>query len=294
MAVLAYDGADFHGWQHQPGMRTVQDCLQQALRRVLRHQVVVFGAGRTDAGVHAAGQTANFFTTNPAPVQGLFHAIGSRLPKDMTLIRLDPVPLTFHATHTAVSKLYRYRIHNTPGRPCERQNQRFVYHFWQPLDVGAMREAAAAWVGTHDFTSFASSGNVRSTNVRTVLRLDVSRHEWEIRIDVEGTGFLYNQVRNFVGTLVEIGRGRWPAARAAEILAARDRTQAGPTAPARGLCMQWVRYNIPGLPPPSPEQLARAEAARPPTGAERAAVDERPVSTAPLPADYPTDEEDPA
>jgi len=291
MTLIAYDGADFHGWQSQPGMRTVQDCLEQALRRVLRHRVVVFGAGRTDSGVHAAGQVANFFTTSEAPLQGIFHATGSRVPKDMSIVRMDPVPLTFHATHSAVCKLYRYRIHNAPGRPCENLSQRFVYHYWRPLDVAAMRRAAATWVGTHDFTSFASSGNVRLSNIRTILRIDVYRQGWEVRIDVIGTGFLYNQVRNMVGTLIEFGRAHWPAERAAEILAARDRTQAGPTAPAHGLCMQWVKYDIPGLPEPTQAVLDRAAILTGPMGSERADVDERPISTAPMPADYPQDEE---
>lgn len=291
MTLIAYDGADFHGWQSQPGMRTVQDCLEQALRRVLRHRVVVFGAGRTDSGVHAAGQVANFFTTSEAPLQGIFHATGSRVPKDMSIVRMDPVPLTFHATHSAVCKLYRYRIHNAPGRPCENLNQRFVYHFWKPLDVAAMRRAADAWVGTHDFTSFASSGNVRASNVRTILRIDVYRQAWEVRVDVIGTGFLYNQVRNMVGSLIEFGRGHWPVDRAPEILAARDRTQAGPTAPANGLCMQWVKYDIPGLPPATQEVIDRVAALTGPVGADRADVDQRPISTAPMPPDYDVNEE---
>lgn len=294
MMHLAYDGADFHGWQFQPNLRTVQECIEQAIRRVARHQVAVVGAGRTDSGVHAAGQVANFFTANPTPAVALARAIGSRLPKDMTLIRLSQVPLTFHATHSAVSKLYRYRIHNRTGRPCESQEQRFVYHHWSPLDLDRMRAAAAAWVGTHDFTSFASKGNKRLSNVRTVLRIDVYRVGWEVRIDVEGTGFLYNQVRNLVGTLLEMGSGHWPVERAAEILAARDRSQAGPTAPARGLCMQWVKYDIPNLPPPTEEMLERARDAQPPQGLERARVDDRPASTAPLPPGYDTEEEPPA
>ena len=291
MTLIAYDGADFHGWQTQPGMRTVQDCFEQALRRVLRHRVVVFGAGRTDSGVHAAGQVANFFTTSPAPLQGIFHATGSRVPKDMSIIRMDPVPLTFHATHTAVCKLYRYRIHNKPGRPCANLTQRFVYHYWRPLDINAMRRAASAWIGTHDFTSFASSGNVRSTNVRTISRIDVYREGLEIRVDVIGTGFLYNQVRNMVGTLIEFGRGHWPAEQAADILAARDRKRAGPTAPANGLCMQWVKYDIPGLPEPTQATLDRVAGLTGPVGVERADVDGRPISTAPLPPDYDIDEE---
>jgi tRNA pseudouridine38-40 synthase len=282
MLVLAYDGGEFHGWQLQPGMRTVQECLEQALRRTLRHQVGVLGCSRTDSGVHAAGYVANLYSTNPAPERGLFHSIGSRLPKDMTILSLAEVPLTFHATRSALAKLYRYRIHNAPGRPCGQQLQRYVYHVWHPLDLDAMRQAAEHWIGTHDFTSFAAAGGVRESNVRTIHRIEIWRRALEVRIDIEGSGFLYKQVRNMVGTLCEIGRGHWAPQRAKEILEARDRTYAGATAPARGLCLQWVRYDLPNLPPPTPEMLERAEQARPPAGSQRAKVDDSPGSTAPM------------
>jgi tRNA pseudouridine38-40 synthase len=269
----------------------VQAALEQAMRRVLRHQVVVIGCSRTDAGVHAAGYVANVYTTSPAPNIAILRSAGSRVPKDMTLIHLEEVPLTFHSTRSALSKLYRYRIHNASGRPCEQLRQRFVYHFWQPLDIDALRRAADAWVGTHDFTSFASAGNDRETNVRTIHRIEVYREGQEIRIDMEGEGFLYKQVRNMVGTMVEIGRGQWPVERAGEILAARDRQAAGPTAPARGLCLQWVRYDLTRLPPPSAELLERAARAQPPAGAARAEVDGPKVAEAPVPPGLELDEE---
>jgi len=250
--TLAYDGAAFYGWQRQPGFRTVQDTVEQAVRRVVRHQIYIFGAGRTDSGVHAAGQEANFFTLSGLPPQTLFHAIGSRLPKDCTLINLTQVPLAFHATQSAVSKLYRYRVFNAHGRPVEHLLHNCTYHVWQPLDLPAMRKAAALLVGTHDFSAFAASGNQRTTNVRTILRCDIYRVGLELRFDVIGTGFLYNQVRNMVGTLLEFGRGKWPPEHMTHILASLDRRQAGPTAPARGLCMRWVRYNLANLPPDPP------------------------------------------
>ncbi len=294
MLVLAYDGTDFHGWQLQPGLRTVQDCLEQALRRVVRHQVVVIGCSRTDAGVHAAGYVANFYATTPAHNIAVFRSVGSRLPKDMTLIHLDEVPLAFHATRSAVSKLYRYSIHNALGRPCERLHHRRSYHFWQPLDIDAMRNAAEHWIGTHDFSSFASAGNDRETNVRTIHRIEIYRAGSEVRIDIEGDGFLYKQVRNMVGTLCEIGRAHWPHTRARDILLARDRQAAGPTAPARGLCLRWLKYDIPSLPPPAPLLLQRAQQAQSPTGAERGRVDHQDRSTAPLPPNVDLREEPPA
>lgn len=291
MLTLAYDGTDFHGWQFQPGERTVQDCLEQALRRTLRHRVSLLGCSRTDSGVHAAGYVANLYTTSSAPDIGLTRSIGSRLPKDMALIHLTDVPLTFHATLSAVSKLYRYRIHNAPGRPCERLAQRSTYHCWQPLDIDAMRRAAVHWVGRHDFSSFASAGNKRQSNVRSIHRIEIHRTGREIGIDVEGDGFLYKQVRNMVGTLLEIGRGLWDADRAGPLLEAKDRTKAGPTAPARGLTLQWVRYRLPDLPPPSPSMLEMARSAKAPSGSQRAGVDGEPLSSAPQPPDVPTEEE---
>jgi len=294
MLTLAYDGADFHGWQHQPELRTVQACLEQALRRVLRHQTVVIGCSRTDAGVHASGYVANFYTTSPASNQAIFRSTGSRVPKDMTLIHIDEVPLHFHATRSALSKLYRYRVHNVSGRPCEQQMQRFVYHFWQPLNLEAMRRAADLLVGTHDFTSFASAGNERETNVRTVRRIEVYKVEQEVRFDIEGEGFLYKQVRNMVGTLLEIGRGHWPAEKIGDILAAKDRRAAGPTAPARGLCLQWVRYDIPGLGPVPPELLERAARAKAPLGAFRNRAESGMQSEAPLPPGVEIEEDPPA
>ncbi len=291
MLTLAYDGTDFHGWQYQPEMRTVQECLEKSLRRTVRHRVALIGCSRTDAGVHAAGYVANLYTTSPAPDAAIFKSAGSRLPKDMSLIHLEAVPLTFHATLSAISKLYRYRIWNAAGRPCEQFLQRYVYHFWQPLDLERMRAAAEHWLGRHDFTSFASAGNVRESNVRTIHRIEIYCVGQEVRLDIEGDGFLYKQVRNMVGTLCEIGRGQWEVGRAKEILEARDRTKAGPTAPARGLCLQWVRYDLTSLPAATEEMLARAEAAAPPAGAERAGVESRPISSAPIPPGLAVDEE---
>lgn len=291
MITLAYDGSAFHGWQFQPGLRTVQGCLEQALRRVLRHQVVVIGCSRTDAGVHAAGHVANVYTTHPGPAHGLFRAVGSRLPKDMTVIHLAEVPLTFHSTRSAVSKLYRYRLFNTVGRPCEQQAQMYVYHCWHPLDLEVMRAAAEHWIGTYDFTPFASSGSRRGSTIRTIHRIEICRLGREVVVEMEGGGFLYKQVRNMVGTLVEIGRGHWPVERAKEMLESGERSYTGPTAPARGLCLRWVRYDLPNLPPTPPELLARAASAKPPAGAVRAEVDDQPQETAPRPPDLDIEEE---
>jgi tRNA pseudouridine38-40 synthase len=239
---VAYDGTDFHGWQTQPGQRTLQGLLEEVIQRTVRHPIELIGSGRTDAGVHAAGQVCNFRTSCELACDRLRHSLGSHLAEDVAICHVCEVRPEFHATRSAESKLYQYRIYNTPHRPVERFVQRYVHHFWHPLNAGQMREAAAHFVGEMDFTSMAATGGEPESMVRTVLRCEIERHVDEIRIDVEGTGFLYKQVRNMVGTLLQVGRGIWPPEKVAEILAARDRSKGGPTAPARGLCLRWVRY----------------------------------------------------
>jgi tRNA pseudouridine38-40 synthase len=250
--VLAYDGTDFHGWQSQPGQRTVQAELARVVQRVVRRPVDVVGASRTDAGVHARGQVAHVLTDCRLPVDNLQRAVVDRLPPDVTLVHAAEVSPDFHATRAARGKLYRYTIYHTPHRPVEELATRYAWHVWHPLDLDAMRAAAAALVGRHDFVAYANQGSARECTVRTVTRIAVQRRYQRVCIDVEGDGFLYNQVRVMTGTLVEIGRGHWPPQRAGEALAARERRLAGPTAPAHGLCLQWVRYE-PGLSAGSPE-----------------------------------------
>ncbi len=256
MMVVAYDGTDFHGWQNQTGLRTVQDALEQAIRRAVRHPVDITGSGRTDAGVHALGHVDAFPTTCVLDAGRLQQSIGARLPKDVSLVSLREVHPEFHATRSAISKLYRYRVYNSAHRPVEELLQRYTYHFWNRLDVDAMRAAAAHFVGEKDFTSMAGNSAPRLTMVRRILRCDVERVGNEVRIDVEGDGFLYKQVRNMVGTLMSVGRGTWPADAVPGILEARDRGKGGPTCPAHGLCLQWVRYPDRLLSPPQQDDFA--------------------------------------
>ena len=224
-------------------MDTVQERLEAAAVRAVRHPVTVFGAGRTDAGVHADGQVANFYTTNLAvPLSGLRKAINSRLPHDIVVRSAAEVAEDFHASRSAVGKTYRYRLHVAPLRCVSRHEQ--VYHFDRPLDARPMRAGAARLLGTHDFRGLATSAEVRENTVRTLFRCDVSEHDDEIHVTVQGDGFLYHMVRNIVGTLVEIGRGKWPACHVDTILATRDRAHAGPTAPAQGLSLMCVHYDM--------------------------------------------------
>jgi len=240
--TLAYEGTDFHGWQRQPGVRTVQGTVEDVARRVLREPLTVVGASRTDAGVHALGQVAHMSLRRALSAEAVQRALSQRLPADVTVVRAEEAACGFHATIHAVCKQYRYRIYADRARPVETLANRFAWHVWWPLDAEAMQKAAEVLVGRHDFAAFASAGSPRPDTVRTVTRLAVFRTGREVQFEVEGDGFLYNQVRNMVGTLVEVGRAHWPAERVAEILASRDRTQAGPTAPPQGLCLEWVRY----------------------------------------------------
>lgn len=242
--LLAYDGGDFHGWQSQDGYRTVQQEVSHVLARTLAQRVSLIGASRTDAGVHAQGQVAllKLEAPLPMPLERFQRVIAARLPGDVALLRVTPAAPDFHPSLSAIGKLYRYRIFASSRRPVEWRLARHSWHVWVPLCAAAMRAAAQAWVGTHDFRSFASAGMTRRTTVRTITRFAVEQRFQEIYFDVEGDGFLYHQVRNMVGALIEFGRRHWPVEKASEILAARDRRAAGPQAPPHGLCLQFIRY----------------------------------------------------
>ncbi len=240
--VIAYNGAAYHGWQRQlAGVDTVQERIEHAAVRVLKHPVTVHGAGRTDAGVHAEGQVANFYTTNfSVPLLGMRRAINSRLPGDIAVLSAEEVADDFNASRSAVGKTYRYRIYLSPNKSVMLHRQ--VYSYWRPLDAARMHEAAQRLVGTHDFRGLAQSAEERENTVRTIYRCDVAEVAGEIHVTVQGSGFLYNMVRNIVGTLMEIGRGHWDAGRIDLILESRDRRNAGPTAPPDGLAMVCVHY----------------------------------------------------
>jgi tRNA pseudouridine38-40 synthase len=241
--VVAYDGTDFHGWQRQDGVRTVQAELEAVLRRVLRHPLSVAGSSRTDAGVHARGQVAVVRTTATIPTPNLARAVGHHVPPDMAIVSAREVAEGFHPSRDAVGKHYCYRIYNAVARPVIDLVQRYAWHVWYPLDVARMQQAAAAMVGTHDFTSFATQGSPRATMVRTVWRVDIRQRGAEVQIDVRGDGFLYNQIRIMVGVLYEVGRGHWEPERVPAIIAARDRRQASLTAPPHGLRLERVYYD---------------------------------------------------
>ena len=243
--TLEYDGTDFEGWQSQPeGHRTVQDTLEEALRRVTGKSVRVVGAGRTDAGVHAEGQVASAEIETSMACSELHRALNASLPRDLAVVGLDEQPGGFHAQHDARSKLYCYRIWNGSW-PSPLRDRRSC---WQraPLDVAAMGEAAHCFEGRHDFASLQNAGSGVRDTVRTLYRVEVAGSPGgEICVEVEGSGFLRHMVRNLVGVLLEVGRGRLDPASVPTLLAARDRRAAPASAPARGLTLVRVDYGFP-------------------------------------------------
>jgi tRNA pseudouridine38-40 synthase len=240
MLVLAYDGTDFHGWQRQPGLRTVQDVLETALAELTGTRPGTTASGRTDAGVHAHGQVVHFLTASRHEPATFVKALNALMPPDVRVLSAEERPQAFHATLDAVSKRYRYAIDNGPIASPFRL--RHAWHVRPRLDVDAMRRAGAALLGRHDFRSFETEWPNRTSSVRTILDLAVSRHGDEVHLEVEADGFLYNMVRAIAGTLVLVGAGKRPEAWVGAVVAAEDRRQAGPTAPPQGLFLLRVSY----------------------------------------------------
>ncbi|OHB80052.1 MAG: tRNA pseudouridine(38-40) synthase TruA [Planctomycetes bacterium RBG_16_55_9] len=238
--IVQYDGSRYHGWQIQPGRRTIQGELVEAVSNLVGTRTHVHGASRTDAGVSALGQVALFEVDSPIPTENFPKAINGRLPRDIVVTAAEEPPPKFDLMGGVKSKLYRYTIFTGRYRPVLRLNR--CWHIPRKLDVAAMNQAAQLLVGTKDFKSFAGAKDRRDQTVRTIFRCEVTAEDEWIYIDVEGDGFLYNMVRNIVGTLVDIGVGRWQPEKIKEILETRNRTAAGRLAPPQGLCLMWIKY----------------------------------------------------
>jgi tRNA pseudouridine38-40 synthase len=252
--TIAYRGTRYHGWQAQAamdtykgdppppgeGIPTIQESLQRAMGEVVGHPVTLQGSSRTDSGVHAKGQIATFDTPSVhIPIEGLRRAVNARLPTDILIHKLEPVPVAFDAVRGTASKRYQFFIWNHKDRPVFFSD--LAWHRWHYLDVPKIQQAARHFVGTHDFASFARPGHMRESTVRTVFACDVHWRKPKLIIGVEGSGFLWNMVRIMVGTLVEVGMGRHEPDAIVEMIAAKDRKAAGPTAPPHGLFLQWIR-----------------------------------------------------
>jgi tRNA pseudouridine38-40 synthase len=261
--TLAYDGTGFHGWQIQPGLRTIQAELQAALKRICGEDPLPQGSGRTDAGVHALGQVASFALEAPIPVENLQRALNRTLPAAIRVMGVEQVSDAFHARHSAVAKTYEYRIFR--GQLCSPFLAPYVHVCNWRLDMAALREATGDVAGEHDFVSLAASdpeastlageaddgaegGTAARSTVRTIFSSDWREEAGDLLVyRVRGNGFLHHMVRNLVGTMLEIGRGQFAAGSMAAILAARARSAAGPTSPAKGLFLHSVEYEALGL-----------------------------------------------
>jgi tRNA pseudouridine38-40 synthase len=249
--ILSYDGAEFAGWQVQPGRSTVQGALASAIGRLSGENVLPQGSGRTDAGVHALAQVASFATASAIPAENWMQALNDILPASIRVLEVTEAAPEFHARKSARAKTYRYRIHR--GAICPPFLARYVWHHPYPLEEPAMVGAAGLVVGEHDFTSFAAvdpervermeaAENVHTTNVRTIFSSSWVREGEELIYTVRGSGFLHHMVRNMVGTFLLLGKGTLNRKDFRRILEARERTAAGPTAPASGLYLVAVEY----------------------------------------------------
>ncbi|MCO4744618.1 MAG: tRNA pseudouridine(38-40) synthase TruA [Proteobacteria bacterium] len=243
---VEYVGTAFSGWQVQPGERTVQLVIEQALERLVQHPTRVTVSGRTDSGVHALGQVASFVTTASRSARAVRDGLNANLPSDVAVVDAWEVPEAFDPRRWSWGKHYRYRWLNRPSRSPMRADH--TWHQRRVLDVEAMKVAASHLVGRHDFTSFRAAGCAAAHPIREVTRVEVARHDDEVWLDVWGNGFLRHMVRIVAGTLTEVGRGAETSEWVRAVLQAKDRDQAARTAPAAGLCLIEVRYEE-GPPP---------------------------------------------
>ena len=239
--LIEYDGTNYQGWQVQPKGPTIQGMIEEKLTLITGEVIHLIGSGRTDSGVHAFGQVANFRTKSKLDVRSIQKALNSLLPPDIVIQRAEEVEEDFHARRESKSKVYEYRILNQDIRSAFRHE--YAWHIPQKLDLEEMRKATQILIGEHDFSSFRSVGSPTRTTIRRIIRA-----EWKmgrdglVRFEIEANGFLKQMVRALVGTLVEVGRGKINADEFREILDSKDRKKAGPTAPAHGLFLKEVKY----------------------------------------------------
>lgn len=238
--VVAYDGTNYHGWQIQNNGNTIENELNKALSSLLKEEIAVIGASRTDASVHALGNIAVFDTSHPMPAEKISYALNTMLPEDIRIQKSEEVAADWHPRHVESKKTYQYHIYqNAFPMPVGRQYVHFTYH---ALDVDKMNQAARYLIGNHDFKSFCQVGAQVESTVRTIYEAHVDKQGSNIVITVCGNGFLYNMVRIIAGTLMEVGMGRMEPGKVQEILSAQNREAAGPTAPAKGLLLYKYEF----------------------------------------------------
>ncbi len=238
--VVAYDGTNYHGWQVQPGVTTIEGELNRCLSALLQEEIQVIGASRTDSGVHALGNVAVFDTCTRIPAEKISYALNQRLPEDIRIQKSEEVPLDWHPRHRESRKTYEYHIYR--GEFPMPVRRLYALHSYHKLNVEQMREAASYLEGEHDFKSFCQTGAQVESTVRTIYKAEVVEADMELIIRVCGNGFLYNMVRIIVGTLLEVGQEKRKPEDMKRIIEATDRAAAGPTAPAHGLLL--YRYDF--------------------------------------------------
>lgn len=238
---IEYDGTNYHGWQKQKNSLTVQEIMEKAIGNITGEEIKLIGAGRTDAGVHARGQVANFHTNTRIPVERLPYAINSQLPPDIVVKSAEIVPEDFHARYSAKSKVYTYNIYNSKYLSPFYRN--YSYFFPCNVLIPSMKKAAESFVGEHDFSAFMSSQSSVKNTVRTVKRLEITKEKDLITVEIEANGFLYNMVRIIAGTLLMVGIGKIEPSEIPDIIRSKDRKRAGPTLPANGLFLEKVIYD---------------------------------------------------
>ncbi len=241
--ILKYNGTNYHGWQIQPGVATIQQVLEESLQRLLGGKIRAYASGRTDTGVHAEAQVVHFKTEKEISPQELEKSLNKILPGDIEVLSIEEVAENFHARYAVRSKQYRYTVLNSkPPYPPEKRAKN-VYYFRQELDVERMREAASHLLGKHDFSAFGVNPGWKVENpVKTMMKIEIIRQGSYIYFDFEADGFLYKMVRSIVGTLLKVGVGRISPDAMPQLLQSRDRRNAGPTVPASGLCLIKVNY----------------------------------------------------
>jgi len=240
MIICEYDGTAYHGWQRQPNGISIQEVLEERIGTITQEEIRVVASGRTDAGVHALNQVANFRTMSPIGCEQLLRGINSLLPEDIVVKVLQDADDQFHARYSAKSKTYLYRIFNNPVRSALYRN--YSWHLRAPLDPVLMAQAAKVLEGRHDFSSFCAAGGDAEDHVRVIIAASVELSGDLLSFTVEANGFLRYMVRNIVGLLVDVGRGIITPTAFKEIMDAMDRTKAGITAPPQGLFLKEVRY----------------------------------------------------
>lgn len=241
--VIEYDGTCYSGWQIQKGQRTIQGEIAGAIRKVTGERVTIYGSGRTDSGVHAEGQAANFHTKSKISAERIPHALNAHLSDDIVIKSAEDVAADFHSRFHVLSKTYRYVIWQSPVPSALKRN--FSHHLKSPLNIEAMRDGARALMGSNDYRAFCGKARSKENTVRTIFSIRIDKSGNLVTITVNGNGFLYNMVRAIAGTLVEVGLAKIPPERVAEIVKSKDRRKAGPTLPARGLTLVYVEYSNP-------------------------------------------------